>query len=306
VVRKKTILFTAIALVILISLVAVYYGQRTPERKMEQPRNTLPQKAKSSPENDTAQSGVVNEVPWVNDADFKKARETNRAFKKMVAFRTVLINPLPGEEENVHLAARMLAGTVLAPGQVFSQNAAIGPYSKERGFQEGPVYIGSKIGKTIGGGVCKIASTLYNVTVLSNLEVVERHAHRMPVPYVPYGRDATVSYGSNDYKFRNNTAYPILIWARGIDNKLYIAFYSQKAAPRVEWHHKVINRQQAPTTYEDNQDLPAGTERVLVKGMDGALISSWVTIREGNGKASTKMMGQSHYIPITEVVERGV
>jgi vancomycin resistance protein YoaR len=31
------------------------------------------------------------------------------------------------------------------------------------------------------------------------------------VGYVPKGEDATVSYGSADFKFRNNKDYPIMI-----------------------------------------------------------------------------------------------
>ena len=223
----------------------------------------------------------------------------------MAAYRTVLNDPLPGEEENVHLAARLLKGTVVQPGKIFSQNTTIGPYSKARGFQEGPLYIGTQLRKTIGGGVCKIASTLYNVTVLSNLEVIERHAHGMPVPYVPYGQDATVSYGSKDFKFKNNTANPILIWAQGIDNTLYIAFYSKQTAPRVEWHHNVLKSQKAEVIYRNTKDLPVGKKLVAVKGMDGALIDSWVTIYERNGTNRNKSLGKSNYLPLPEVVEQG-
>jgi hypothetical protein len=111
----------------------------------------------------------------------------------------VLKDPLPGEESNVHLAAKILSGAIVNPGEIFSQNERIGPYSESRGFQKGPTYNGSKLSTTIGGGVCKIASTLYNAAILSNLPIVERHPHGMPVPYVPYGQDATVSYGKIDF-----------------------------------------------------------------------------------------------------------
>lgn len=311
---KKSILVTVIPFLIVVSLFITSCGTQSPSRKSLEPQQVKtkadPSKKiandnKSSSNQKAITSGRIDKVPWAKDQNFNEAQQKNQAFKQMAAFRTVLIDPLPGEEENVHLAARLLTGTVVQPGMIFSQNAAIGPYSKARGFQEGPLYIGTQLSKTIGGGVCKIASTLYNVTVLSNLEVIERHAHGMPVPYVPYGQDATVSYGSKDFKFKNNTANPILIWAQGIDNTLYIAFYSKQAAPRVEWHHKVLKSQKADVIYRENQTLPAGTERVAVKGMDGARIDSWVTIYGQNGTSRNKALGGSSYLPMPEIVERG-
>ncbi|HEX9061941.1 MAG TPA: VanW family protein, partial [Clostridia bacterium] len=163
-------------------------------------------------------SGEITSVPWENDSEFTESIKKNNTPVLMAAYRTVLKDPLPGEEENVHLGARMLKGKVLMPGEVFSQNKSIGPYTTERGFRKGPTYVGSTLTTTIGGGVCKIASTLYNTTVLSNLKVEERYAHGMPVPYVPYGQDATVAYGSRDFKFRNTENFPVTIWAQGIDN----------------------------------------------------------------------------------------
>lgn len=311
---KKSALVKIIPFLMIVSLFITSCGTQSPSRKIPEPQKAKTETKntgktnKNSGENKqkALKSGQVDEVPWSSDQKFKAAQQKNQTFKQLAAFRTVLIDPLPGEEENVHLAARMLAGTVVQPGAVFSQNTSIGPYTKKRGFQEGPVYIGGTLSKTTGGGVCKIASTLYNVTVFSDLQVVERHEHNMPVPYVPYGQDATVSYGTNDFKWRNNTADPVLIWAEGIDNILYMAFYSRHAAPKVEWHHQVISSQKTDVIYKNTKELPAGSTRVDVKGMDRAVIDSWVTIRAANGTVREKSMGRSSYKPLPQVVERGI
>lgn len=224
----------------------------------------------------TASSGPVTSLPWEDTDRFKEAQKASDTSVLMAAYRTVLRDPLPGEEYNVHLAADMLAGIVVAPGEVFSQNQRIGPYTESRGFKKGPTYMGSQLTTTVGGGVCKIASTLYNVTILSNLQVVERHNHGMPVPYVPYGQDATVAYGALDFKFKNNTSHPVLIWAQGIDNILYIAFYSRAKPPKVEWHHEVLHVQKAPVIYRKSPDLEPGVEKTALEGMDGAVVKSGV------------------------------
>lgn len=254
---------------------------------------------------DDEESGPVSVLPWDGDAAFVEKQAEAGAPVLMGAYRAVLRDPLPGEEFNVHLAAKMLDGIVVAPGQTFSQNHSIGPYTEARGFRIGPTYIGTQLTKTIGGGVCKIASTLYNVTVLSDLKIVERHCHTMPVPYVPYGQDATVSYGNRDFKFKNDSPYPVMIWAQGVDNKLYIAFYGQVQPPAVEWTHDVTNVVKAQVIYKRGAGMAPGTERIALEGMDGATVRSIVTVRYADGSVVVKNMGMSFYQPMAFVIEKG-
>lgn len=105
-----------------------------------------------------------------------------------------------GRTDNLYTAAKYLNGTVLAPGDVLSFNKATGPRTFERGYSMAPV-VG---GVGIGGGVCQVATTLYNVALRAGLEIIERHRHSVPVGYVPQGRDATVT-NYIDLKVRNST-----------------------------------------------------------------------------------------------------
>lgn len=251
-------------------------------------------------------SGPIKELPWDNDESFVNSKAKYNTPVLLGAYCAVLKDPLPGEEYNVHLAASKLCGKVLKPSQIFSQNREIGPYSKARGFKEGPTYIGTEVRKTIGGGVCKISSTLYNVAILSNLVIMERHNHGMPVPYVPYGQDATVAEGVKDLKFKNNTSFPILIWSQGVDNRLYIAFYGQEQPPKVEWEHEFIKVYNAPTLYRKTPKLERGTEKLVLEGMDGATVKSSVTITYQDGRIERKSLGTSYYSPMPHVIEKGI
>lgn len=248
-------------------------------------------------------SGISKSFPWENDPSFLEEKEKYNSVL-MAGYKTVLTDPLPGEEANVSIAAKKLAGHVVMPGDTFSQNTCIGPYIESEGYQSGPTYFGSIVISTTGGGVCKIASTLYNVAVLCDLPVTERHCHNMPVPYVPYGQDATVLYGLLDFKFRNDTSFPILIWAESIENNLYIAFYGAELPPRVEWRHQVLNIIKAGNDYKHNPNLEYGEERLLLEGMDGAVIKSWVTVYNGDGSVTTKDMGYSFYDPLPFLYEK--
>ena len=61
--------------------------------------------------------------------------------------------------------------------------------------------------------MCVSSSTLYMSVLRADLEVTERTNHSLTVAYTPLGQDATVSYGSLDFKFKNDTDYPIKIVA---------------------------------------------------------------------------------------------
>lgn len=250
-------------------------------------------------------SGPVNKLPWAEDEDFLKAQQENNTHVLMAAYCSVLTDPLPGEEHNVNLAASSARGIVLPSQKIFSQNELIGPYTESRGYKKGASFAGPNIVQTEGGGVCKIASTLYNVAVLSDLEIVERHYHSMPVNYVPYGQDATVAYGGKDFKFKNNKDFPILIWAEIIGYRLYIGFYGQEESPKVEWSHNVTDKVEAPTYYKKNSELEENEEKLILKGIDGATVESKVIIQYEDGSTETKNLGISRYLPLPNVIETG-
>ena len=102
-------------------------------------------------------------------------------------------------------------GYILQPGEVFSFNEAVGPRTYSRGFKDGYVISGGEYVPGVGGGICQCATTIFNATLYANLEVVERWEHSLKSSYVPLGRDATVFWGVQDYKFRNDYNTPIRI-----------------------------------------------------------------------------------------------
>lgn len=249
--------------------------------------------------------GMTSFVPWENSSEFNNARKINNTNILMCAYKISLKEPLPDEKYNVDLAAKLVAGTVVNPGQIFSQNQSIGPYLKSKGFKEGRSYVGSRVTTTVGGGVCKVASALYNAAVLSNLEIIERHPHSMPVPYAPYGQDASVVYGVKDFKFKNNQSFPILIWVQLEKNTLYVGLYGNSKPPEIKWHHKILEKRKAPKLYRKNSSLPKGAMKIVIEGIDGATVESWVTIENPDGTKTIKSYGRSYYKPMPYIIEIG-
>ena len=110
---------------------------------------------------------------------------------------------------NLQLAASKINGTVIMPGETFSYNQVVGERTIAAGYKEAPIYVSGEVVDGLGGGICQITSTLYNAVLYANLEIVERSNHQFVPSYVKASRDATVVYGSIDFKFKNNRDYPI-------------------------------------------------------------------------------------------------
>ncbi|MBR3162628.1 MAG: VanW family protein [Clostridia bacterium] len=112
---------------------------------------------------------------------------------------------------NLKLAASKVNGTVVLPGQTFSYNAVVGERTIAAGYKEAAVYQDGQVVQGLGGGICQISTTLYNAALYANLDIVERRNHQFVPSYIGAGRDATVVYGSQDFKFKNNRNYAIKI-----------------------------------------------------------------------------------------------
>lgn len=130
------------------------------------------------------------------------------------SFSTELKDKSEGRLINIDITCSTLNDTIVHAGETFSFNQVIGKPTIEKGYQEASVIIDHKTEKGIGGGNCQVSSTLYNAVLeAGNFSIIERHEHGKDVTYVSEGRDAAVSYGSLDFKFKNDLNYDIKIQA---------------------------------------------------------------------------------------------
>jgi vancomycin resistance protein VanW len=130
--------------------------------------------------------------------------------------------------QNIRLAVQKLDGRVILPGAVFSFNQAVGSrQAPDAGFEAAPVFTDKGRVRALGGGVCQVSSTLYAAAVLTDLAVIERHAHAMPVPYVEPGLDATVS-SVLDLKIQNPHPFAVQIRASAQERRLQVELWGEK------------------------------------------------------------------------------
>ena len=132
--------------------------------------------------------------------------------KELSSYSTIIKDNAAGRLTNINITCNILNNTIIKSNETFSFNNIVGKPTAERGYKEANVIINNKTEKGIGGGNCQVSSTIYNaVLAVPNLTVIERHEHGMDVSYVPDGKDAAVSYGSLDLKFKNDTGRDLLL-----------------------------------------------------------------------------------------------
>ncbi|MFK2824570.1 VanW family protein [Bacillus sp. B190/17] len=130
---------------------------------------------------------------------------------------------------NIVLAAKAIDNHVVFPGEKFSFNDVVGRRTKERGYKRAPVIVRGELAEDIGGGICQVSSTLFNAVNLKGVQIIERYSHSRRVPYVPPGKDATVSWWGPDFVFKNQYNQPILIRAASKHGKMTVRIFSSEA-----------------------------------------------------------------------------
>jgi vancomycin resistance protein YoaR len=129
---------------------------------------------------------------------------------------------------NILLAAQAINNYVVFPGEVFSFNKTVGKRTKAKGYQIAPIIVRGEMSEDIGGGICQVSSTLFNAVDRSGLKILERFSHSKRVPYVPPGRDATVSWYGPDFSFKNTYNQPILLRTKVTSGMVIVFVFSSE------------------------------------------------------------------------------
>ena len=207
---------------------------------------------------------------------------------------------------NLQLATSKINGTILSPGDEFSYNKIVGARTIEAGYKEAKVYSNGEVVDGIGGGICQISSTLYNSVVLANLEVTERHKHQFLTSYVPAGRDATVSYGAKDFKFKNTRSYPIKIEVT-VDNGTVlcnICGIKENVEYDVDFDIETVSLTNPPTQYKQDDSLSYGVEKIIQRGSNGAVVNVYKLVKVGEDIISRTLLSQDSYNALEKIILR--
>ena len=209
---------------------------------------------------------------------------------KELLFRDVLgeasssVSGSSNRKTNVKLSASVCDGVILLPGEVFSYNNTTGSRTADKGYLPAPSYVGGKSTDEVGGGICQTSSTIYYAALNSNLKIVERHNHMFAVGYVPDGMDATVWYGASDFRFENDTDYPIKIVTSYKNSRLTVQIYGTKTDDLyVKMTNKELSSTAWSTEYKVDPSLPAGTTKTEQTPYRGRVVEAYRNVYDGNG-----------------------
>lgn len=170
------------------------------------------------------------EIPLYVTASGYKMEDASHLGEALVASYTTHFNSgVAGRTKNIALSAAAVNNVILGVGDSFSFNTTVGPSDAAHGFQKAPEVVEGKLVDGVGGGICQTSSTLFNAIDKLGVSYIEKHHHSLEVGYVPKGRDATVSYGGKDFRFKNTSGAPVLLKAIVKKGSLTIEVRTAKA-----------------------------------------------------------------------------
>ncbi len=185
---------------------------------------------------------------------------------------------------NIQLAAAQIDGYILLPGRVFSYNEAVGERTEAKGYGAATAYSYGELVQQVGGGICQLSSTLYYCCLLANLDIVFRTGHIYYQTYVPYGMDATVSWGGPDFRFKNSTDYPIKICAWRTGKTVTAELWGTKTdGTYVQMSYEINERYPCGATYTEDASVPKGSRKVADPGRDGMKVTTYRSVYGADG-----------------------
>ena len=247
---------------------------------------------------------VVNKKPQAASEDLAKVKDV------LGSFTTSFTSSGANRSKNVANGCRLINGTLLYPGEEFSALDKIQPFSEANGYYLAGSYLQGQVVESLGGGICQVSSTLYNAVLRAELQVTERHNHSMIVGYVDKSADAAIAEsGGKNFRFVNNTDYPIYIEGYTQDKHITFKIYGVETRPsshKVEFKSEVIEEKVPDKeVIVPAADYPIGY--VSTQGMHiGYKAKLWKIIYENGTETGREVVNSSTYNPAPRTAVVGI
>jgi vancomycin resistance protein YoaR len=221
---------------------------------------------------------------------------------------TSFAGSVPEKAHNIRLAAERLNGVVVPPGGTFSFNQEVGPTTLDAGYKWG---FGIEAGQTgartvpsVAGGICQVATTLFQRVFWTGFPLIERHWHLYWIPAYTSrgiaGLDATVDADSGlDFRWSNPTDGYVLIQSATDDSNVYFGLYGKPRGWKVSVGSPQVSNRVAPNTDPVAQAeplLPWGRIQPVETAREGFDISITRTVTREDGQPRPLTV-QSSYEP---------
>lgn len=206
---------------------------------------------------------------------------------------------------NIHTLGSALDGKLVPPGGTFSFNGYVGQRTAAKGYQEANAIVKGKLVPQLGGGICQVGTTMFNTVFFSGMPVIERENHSFYISHYPTGRDATVSWGGPDLKWKNDTPNWMLISVSYTDTSITISLYGTSPGYDVTYTTGPFTDIKPYTTETVvDQTLQPGISAFTDGGVDGRKCVVTRVVKKGNTVVRTDEFA-SNYQTKTAVVHVG-
>lgn len=252
-----------------------------------------------------------NKEEYIFDLRITEAEKTidelgTEAFPYLIStFSTKYDASNTNRSTNLRIAAEKINGKVLMPGEEFSFNTVVGKRTVEAGYRDAKIYADGGVVDGLAGGICQISSTLYNSVLLANLDIVERKNHTYTTSYVAAGKDATVVYGTKDFKFKNSRNYPIKIEASVKNGVAEFKIHGIEEETEYEVKILPVTTQAIPygTSYVEDAALMPGQTKVSQGGQSGYKVTTYKELRLNGEVVSKEIISNDTYSPMRRIVK---
>ena len=172
--------------------------------------------------------------------------------------------------ENILIAAKKIEKVIINPNEVFSFWKIVGKASENNGFKKGRNIISGELTEDFGGGLCQVSGIIYHISLLANLQIVERFNHTVDIytdesRYTPLGADATVVYAYKDLRIRNNYDFPITFKLSVNKDLFTVELMSEKPLAMQDISFKTIENPENKRVITYNQNNQVIAESIYLK-----------------------------------------
>ncbi len=236
---------------------------------------------------------VVEETqPKYTEADFQSVTD-------VLGTCNTPYNGPAGRDANLANGASKINGTVLLPGEQFNMYETVSPFTEANGYKEAGQYSDGELVPGLGGGICQVSTTLYNAALKAEMEINERYCHSLSVSYVDKSFDAAIASTYKNFRFTNNTEYPVYIEGYASGGIIKFTIYGHETRPSnrtIKFVSKILSTIEPPADVETiDPTMPVGYRKKDQSAHTGYVAEMWKEIYiDGVLKESIKINSSTY------------
>lgn len=224
------------------------------------------------------------------------------------SFSTSFATSSPGRAKNVTTGVSKVDGAILYPGDEFDLAKTVSPFTQENGYELAGSYQNGTVVESFGGGICQVATTLYNAVIRAELEITMRFNHSMLVHYVQPSMDAAIAGDYKDLKFKNNQDTPVYIEGYCSGGVIYFNIYGKETRPsnrEISFESETVSQVEPKVQFTLDASRTAGSWAVTQSGSNGCIAQLWKIVKVDGKQQSRDLFNKSSYQAQPQIITIG-